>query len=208
MIRSPVRPPARPRRDHRRVETLERAGDVDALAAGRRQAGARPVTVPELEVRHRERAIDCGVEGDGDDHEKKPRADGARSASRTTVAVRRARAARPCGGEQRPRAEQRAARTRSRSGRAARPRVTGRATAVGATIRSTSGRPTRTARTSGFRGDERHRAAAVAAPPPRRTAARRRASACGTAKRPRRAAAAGRVPLRRASGCRGSPRRS
>jgi hypothetical protein len=29
--------------------------------------------MPELEVRHGERAIDCGVEGDGDDHEKSPR---------------------------------------------------------------------------------------------------------------------------------------
>ena len=30
------------------------------------------MTVPGLEVRHRERAIDCRVEGDGDDHEKRP----------------------------------------------------------------------------------------------------------------------------------------
>jgi hypothetical protein len=31
------------------------------------------VTVSRLEVRHGQRAIDGGVEGDGDDHQKSPR---------------------------------------------------------------------------------------------------------------------------------------
>ena len=56
-------------RDHRHTQVLQRAGDVDPLAAGERQAGARAVALAELEVRHGQRAIDGGVERDGDDHE-------------------------------------------------------------------------------------------------------------------------------------------
>ena len=71
-IRVPVRPPARPGRDHRHVEPLERARDVDALPAGERQHVARAVPLPELEDRHRQRAVERGVEGDGDDHDDEP----------------------------------------------------------------------------------------------------------------------------------------
>ena len=92
MIRSPVRPPARPVAIDGRVEPLQRARDVDALAAGGGQARARPMPVAELEVRHRERAVDCRVEGDGDDHEKKPDQMMHGPRARTTVAARRARA--------------------------------------------------------------------------------------------------------------------
>ena len=43
--------------------------DVDAFAAGKREALARPVTMAQLEVRHRQRAVDRGVQGHRDDHE-------------------------------------------------------------------------------------------------------------------------------------------
>ena len=55
-------------RDDGNVEPLQRTGDVDPLAAGQRQALARAVALPELDVRHRQRAVDRGVERDGDDH--------------------------------------------------------------------------------------------------------------------------------------------
>ena len=55
--------------DDGHAEPLQRAGDVDPLAAGERQPGARAVPLVELEVRHGQRAVDRGVEGDCDDHE-------------------------------------------------------------------------------------------------------------------------------------------
>ena len=55
-------------RDDRHVEPLQRAGDVDPLAARERQHLARAVAVPALEVRHGQRAVERGVERDGDDH--------------------------------------------------------------------------------------------------------------------------------------------
>ena len=55
--------------DDRNAEPFQRAGDVDPLAACKRQARACPVPLVELEVRHGERAVDGGVESDGDDHE-------------------------------------------------------------------------------------------------------------------------------------------
>ena len=42
--------------------------DVDALAAGAGEAVRCPVPVTELEVRNRQRAVDRGIEGYGDDH--------------------------------------------------------------------------------------------------------------------------------------------
>jgi hypothetical protein len=56
-----------PCRDDRDVEPLERTCDVDALATRERQSLARTVTLPELEVRDGEGAVDGRVEGDGDD---------------------------------------------------------------------------------------------------------------------------------------------
>jgi len=56
-------------RDHRDVQSLERTGDVDALAPRERQPLARAVPLSELEVRHGQRAVDRRVEGDRDDHE-------------------------------------------------------------------------------------------------------------------------------------------
>ena len=61
-----------PGRDDRHVEPLQRARDVDPLAAGERQHLARPVALPALEVRHGQRAVERCVQRDGDDHEKKP----------------------------------------------------------------------------------------------------------------------------------------
>ena len=54
-------------RDDRRLEALERTRDVDPLAAGAGEAGARAMPVAELEVRDRQRPVDCRIEGDGDD---------------------------------------------------------------------------------------------------------------------------------------------
>src|SRR5206468_2846494 len=64
----PRRPAREPGRDHRLAERLERAGDVDALAARHRALLDRAVTAAEPEVRHGERSVDRGVERDGDDH--------------------------------------------------------------------------------------------------------------------------------------------
>src|SRR5581483_12084315 len=61
-------PAGEPRRDDGSLEPLERARDVDALPARAREAVARAVPVAELEVGNRQRAVDGGVEGDGDDH--------------------------------------------------------------------------------------------------------------------------------------------
>jgi sugar/nucleoside kinase (ribokinase family) len=55
-------------RDHRGLQPLQRPRHVDALAAGAGQAVRCPVPVTELEVRNRQRAVDRGVEGYGDDH--------------------------------------------------------------------------------------------------------------------------------------------
>ena len=54
-------------RDDRRLEALERARDVDPLAAGAGEPRARPMPVTELEVRDGQRPVDCRIEGDGDD---------------------------------------------------------------------------------------------------------------------------------------------
>ena len=64
--------PARVRRDHRHLEPFEAAGDVDALAARERERVAGPMAMTGTEARHRQRPVDGGVHGDGDDHEKKP----------------------------------------------------------------------------------------------------------------------------------------
>ena len=63
-------PAGEPRRDDRHVEPLERPRHVDPLAARERQHAARPVPVPELEDRDGQRAVERGVESDGDDHER------------------------------------------------------------------------------------------------------------------------------------------
>ena len=57
------------RRDDGDAEPLERARDVDALAARQREALAGAMALPAAEVRHGERAVDRRVHGDGDDHE-------------------------------------------------------------------------------------------------------------------------------------------
>ena len=58
--------------DDRDAELLQRAGDVDPLAAGEGQALARAMALAALEVRHGQRPIDRRVHGDGDDHETQP----------------------------------------------------------------------------------------------------------------------------------------
>ena len=59
-------------RDDRDVEPLQRTSHVDPLAAGQGEHAARPVPVPELEDRDRERAVERSVEGDGDDQCRSP----------------------------------------------------------------------------------------------------------------------------------------
>jgi len=54
------------------LPALERAGDVDPLAPCERDTLARAVPVTALEARHRQRAVERGVQGDGDDHETSP----------------------------------------------------------------------------------------------------------------------------------------
>jgi len=55
-------------RDNGNVEPLQRARDVDPFPAGEHEALARPVALPALEVRDGQRAVDRGVQRDGDDH--------------------------------------------------------------------------------------------------------------------------------------------
>ena len=60
------------RRDDRDVEPLQRAGDVDPLAAGKCQHLARTMALAALEVRDGQRAVESGVQRDGDDHPSSP----------------------------------------------------------------------------------------------------------------------------------------
>src|SRR6202035_1497041 len=55
-------------RDHRLAEALQRARDVDSLAARHRALFDGAMASPEPEVRHGERLVDRRVEGDRDDH--------------------------------------------------------------------------------------------------------------------------------------------
>jgi hypothetical protein len=64
----PCDPPGQPCRHDGHTERLQRARDVDPLAARERDAGARAVALPALEVRHGQGAVDRRVECDGDDH--------------------------------------------------------------------------------------------------------------------------------------------
>jgi hypothetical protein len=65
-------PAGEPGRDDGHVEPLQRAGHVDPLAAGEGQTLARAVPLAELEIRDRERAVERGIQGHGDDHENQP----------------------------------------------------------------------------------------------------------------------------------------
>ena len=67
-MREPVAAAGQPGGDHGPAEQLQGARHVDALAAreGARLDGA--MAVPEPEVRDRDRAVDRGIQGDGEDH--------------------------------------------------------------------------------------------------------------------------------------------
>ena len=54
--------------DHGLPERLQGPGDIDALAAGKRQALAGAVAETRLEIRHRQRAVKSRVECNGNDH--------------------------------------------------------------------------------------------------------------------------------------------
>src|SRR3954454_7392714 len=58
--------------DDGHAETLQRAGDVDPLAACEGEPGAGAVALAALEVRDGQRPVDRRVHGDGDDHETQP----------------------------------------------------------------------------------------------------------------------------------------
>ena len=73
-----------PGRDDGHAERLQRARDVDALAAGERDAGARAVPLPPLEVRDGQRPVDRRVECDGDDHRFRRGAPGGGASCRRT----------------------------------------------------------------------------------------------------------------------------
>jgi hypothetical protein len=62
------RPARHTGRDHRLPQRAQRARHVHALAAGHRRLLDGAVTLAQPEVRHGERLVDGGVEGDGDDH--------------------------------------------------------------------------------------------------------------------------------------------
>ena len=81
--------------DHRLAERLQRARDVHALAAGHGGLLDRAVAAAEPEVRHGERLVDRGVEGDGDDHLT------SRSRTRIRSAARAAASRMPSSEEQR-----------------------------------------------------------------------------------------------------------
>src|SRR6266508_4698029 len=136
------------RGDHRHVVELERARDVDPFAARELAALARAVPVAELEVRHRQRAVDGGVERDGDDQLNQPK-----KLWKVRPTYHPMRPAKP-GAETDLRATSGRTPTsrfpaRMRTSPTRSPRSTGSSTASGTTMRSTSGRPTRTERTSG-----------------------------------------------------------
>ena len=67
-MRVPVGAAGEARRDHRLAERLERARDVDPLAARHGGLLDRAMSAPKPEVGHREGLVDRRVEGDGDDH--------------------------------------------------------------------------------------------------------------------------------------------
>ena len=82
--------------DHRPAEQAERAGDVDPLAAGDGAALDRAVAVAEAEVRHRDGAVDRGVEGDGEDHCRRPAAPRERRTRAQSVSPNSASASQRC----------------------------------------------------------------------------------------------------------------
>ena len=63
----PVRPPVRPVATTGTSRSLSARG-VDPFPAGKRQNLARAVPVADLEHGHRERPVESGVDGNGDDH--------------------------------------------------------------------------------------------------------------------------------------------
>ena len=80
-----------PGRDDGHVEPLERARDVDPLAAGERQHLARAVAVAALEVRHGQRPVERSVQRHGDDHGRRPPRWWKRAARVEAYAAERAR---------------------------------------------------------------------------------------------------------------------
>src|SRR5215211_415439 len=143
----PVRPPGQAGADNGHAETLERAGDVDPLAARAREPVARAVAVADAEVGDRQRPVHRGVERDRDNHPKipvsiPPASSRARPAYQPTFRPKLSsstlRAATSgTGASTRPPCV-----TRTDPRRA--PSVTGAETEAGATTFSTSGRSTRT----------------------------------------------------------------
>ena len=89
-MRVPEAPPASPVAITGRPSSLQRPGDVDALAAGDRARLDRAVALAKAEVGDRDRSIDRCVEGDGEDHVRAPKSTATRPGGR-------GRQARPAG---------------------------------------------------------------------------------------------------------------
>ena len=66
------RPAGQPGGDHRLAEALQRARDVDALAAGGRPRVDRAVAVAERDAGHRDRPVERDVQRDREDHSSLP----------------------------------------------------------------------------------------------------------------------------------------
>ena len=148
--------------DDRNAERLQRAGDVDPLPAGEREARARAMPLAPLEVRDGDRAGERGVERDRDDHGR-DQADDVVDCTPRVPARRGPRdpASRPSARDER-RASRAAARPRRPAPRPSTcPRRTGSDDAAGATTRSVSGTPDAHDGSERRRGDERERRAAV-----------------------------------------------
>src|SRR5262249_46674675 len=133
-----------PGRDHRHLENLQRAGDIDALPARESEHLTRAVPEADLEHRNGEGAVERRIGRHRDDHVTIPHrlrtvCVTCHLAFASSPASPTARAA--TSGEEATRRSP--SRTSTRPSRC--PLATGSASATGATTRSTSGRPLRIA---------------------------------------------------------------
>ena len=136
-----------PRRDDRDVEELERARDVDALAACKRQDVARAMAVADLEHGHGQRPVERGVGSDGDDHvTMSQRFSAVRSANHAALPSEPGSETEAAAIRFDDATRRSPSQTSTRPSRS--PFRTGSATIVGTTVRSRSGTPSLTVRRS------------------------------------------------------------
>ena len=187
MIRVPVRPPASPVATTGHLEDLQRARDVDALAAREREHLARAMAEADLEHGHGQRAVERRVRRHGDDHVTIPQRF-ARGLRRVPLRLaRRTRLGDRLGGDEVRRCDEPIP-VVDLDAADARPFATGSASAVGATTRSTSGFPFRTCRRSCAARRVRRRAGHTPSPPSRTRGRGRSPGRAGTGRARTRAA--------------------